>query len=101
MAEGRFSDQARMFLITTADQRFWSGSGPVLFLGEWCKLYHQKHVYEKMEFETLAYHWDDRARLYSDYRYLEGVYEKYLDALVPKLNDVHRVNQSHRFWRIV
>jgi putative transferase (TIGR04331 family) len=90
-----------MFLITTADRRFWPGDGPVLFLGEWCKLYGQKHVYEKMESETLAYHWDDRSRLYSDYRYLGGVYEKYLDALFPKLNAVHRVNHSQRFWRIV
>ena len=31
-----------------------------------------------MNSETLPYHWDDRSRLYSDYRYLEGVYEKAL-----------------------
>ena len=90
-----------MFLITTADQRFWPSGGPVLFLGEWCKLYDQKHIYERLESETLAYHWDDRARLYADYRYLGGVYEKYLDTLVSKLNDLHRVNHSQRFWRIV
>jgi putative transferase (TIGR04331 family) len=90
-----------MFLITTANQQFWPNRGPVLFLGEWCKLYSQKHVYERLESQTLAYHWDDRARLYSDYQYLGGVYEKYLDALVSKLNDVHRVSHSHHFWRIV
>ena len=90
-----------MFLITTADQRFWPSGGPVLFLGEWCKLYDQKHIYERLESETLAYHWDDRARLYADYRYLGGVYEKYLDTLVSKLNDLHRVNHSQRFWREV
>jgi len=90
-----------MFLITTADPRFWPSRGPVLLLGEWCKIYSQKHSYEHLEAETLSYHWDDRARLYSDYQYLDGIYEKYLDALSSKLNAIHTINQSHRFWRIV
>jgi len=90
-----------MFLITTADQRFWRTTEPILFLGEWCKLYERRHLYEKLDTETLPYHWDDRSRLYSDYQYLRGVYERYLDALVPKLNEVHGLDQSARFWRII
>ena len=90
-----------MFLITTADQQFWPTTERVLFLGEWCKLYDQRHLYENLDTETLPYHWDDRSRLYSDYQYLRGVYERYLDALVPKLNEVHGLDQSARFWRII
>ena len=86
-----------MFLITTADQRFWRTTESILFLGEWCKLYERRHLYEKLDTETLPYHWDDRSRLYSDYQYLRGVYERYLDALVPKLNEVHGLDQSARF----
>src|SRR5437660_7318925 len=90
-----------MFLITTADQRFWRTTERVLFLGEWCKLYDQKHVYERLTSETLPYHWDDRDRLFSDYQYLGAVYERYLEALAPKFNALHRIDQSTRFWRIV
>src|SRR6266446_2718094 len=90
-----------MFLITTADQRFWQTGRPVVFLGEWCKRYDQRHVWNAMNSETLPYHWDDRSRLYSDYRYLEAVYEKYLQMLAPKLNEIHGTSQSPRFWRIV
>ncbi len=54
-----------------------------------------------MDSQTLPYHWDDRARLYSDHQYLTEVYERYLAALYPRLNHIHRINQSERFWRVV
>ena len=54
-----------------------------------------------MDSRTLPYHWDDRRRLHSDHLYLNGVYEKYLEALVPRLNEIHGMSQSARFWRVV
>src|SRR5437870_13207002 len=90
-----------MFLITTADQQFWRTNDRVLFLGEWCKLYSQRHVWLAMDSETLPYHWNDRTRLLSDHSYLTAVYEKYLEELAPKLNKIHGISQSARFWRIV
>ena len=70
-----------MFLITTADQRFWKTDGKVLFLGQWCKLYDQRAAWEKLDSQTLPYHWDDRERLYEDYLYLWDVFERYLAEL--------------------
>src|SRR5687767_13315231 len=90
-----------MFLITTSNQQFWRTAERAMFLGEWCKLYDQKHVWQAMDSETLPYHWDARDRLHEDIKYLAGVYERYLEALVPKLNEVHGTSQSERFWRIV
>ena len=63
-----------MFLITTADKRFWKTGEPVLFLGEWCKLFPERHIWEKLDYEVLPYHWDDRKRLYEDYLSLNDVY---------------------------
>jgi hypothetical protein len=36
-------------LITTADERTWKFDRPVLFLGEWCRLYDRKQVWGGMD----------------------------------------------------
>lgn len=90
-----------MFLITTANQQFWKYNEPILFLGEWCKLFSQKPVWEKLSYEVLPYHWDDRKKLYEDYKYLDELYEKTLNLLSLKLNEIHKVNHSLRYWRII
>lgn len=90
-----------MFLITTADQQFWKKDEKILFLGEWCKIYNQKNVWSDLDYEVLPYHWDNREKLYHDYLYLDTIYEKYLNQLTEKLNNLHNVNYSNRYWRIV
>ena len=75
-------------LVTTADKRTWSKdeSEPVLFLGEWCKRYSHKNLWESIDYEIVPYHWDDRKKLYKDYKYIENLYEKMLVNLSEKLN---------------
>ena len=90
-----------MFLISTADQRFWKKDEDILFLGEWCKIYDQRQIWSELNYQVLPYHWDDREKLYKDYLYLDTVSEKYLALLTDKLNNLHRVNYSLRYWRIV
>ena len=90
-----------MFLITTADQRFWKKDDDILFLGEWCKIYDQRHSWSELNYKVLPYHWDDREKLYQDYLYLDTVSEKYLALLTDKLNSLHQANYSLRYWRIV
>ena len=90
-----------MFLITTADQRFWKTDDPILFLGEWCKLFSQRYVWEKLPYEVLPYHWDDRKKLYRNYLYLDKLYEQTLIQMKDLLNHIHGVDHSLRYWRIV
>jgi putative transferase (TIGR04331 family) len=90
-----------MFLITTADQRFWKTDEPVLFLGEWCKLYSQRHIWSKMDAVVAPYHWDDRGKLYRDYCKLSALYERILVEVADRLNEIHHVNHSLRYWRIL
>lgn len=90
-----------MFLITTADQRFWKTDEPVLFLGEWCKLYSQKALWQHMQQETLPYHWDDRIKFRHDCVYLENLYERVLARLTQRLNDIHGETHGVRYWRIL
>ena len=73
-------------LITTADENTWPKEGPVVFLGEWCKHYSRRDYWEKLNSETVKYHWDDRIKLRQDFVYLQDVYEELLVELAKKLN---------------
>ncbi|MCX8022712.1 MAG: LIC12162 family protein [Syntrophorhabdaceae bacterium] len=90
-----------MFLATTALEEFWDKSKEILFLGEWCKIYSRKHIWEKLKYRVLPYHWDDRNKLYNDYLYLDVVYERYLGVLTEILNKNHREKHSEHYWRII
>lgn len=54
-----------------------------------------------MDAEVLPYHWDDRAKLYADYQYLLDFYERLLQDLTVQLNQIHGVDHSLRYWRIL
>jgi len=54
-----------------------------------------------MNAEVIPYHWDDRNKLYSDYQYLKIIYENMLKALQVQLNEIHQVDYSLRYWRIL
>jgi putative transferase (TIGR04331 family) len=90
-------------LITTADERTWpkDKKQPVLFLGEWCRRYRRKEVWQQLNAEVAAYHWDDRNKLIGDYQYLQNLYEKLLVDLSDKLNQIHSTDHSPRYWRIL
>lgn len=90
-----------MHLVLTALEETWpSENVPVLFLGEWCKIFNRKEKWSKYVSQTVPYHWDDRQKLYNDYLYIQNLYEKILEELAAKLNEIHGVNHSKRYWRI-
>ncbi len=91
----------KRFLITTALEETWRVDEPVLFLGEWCQLYSRKERWAALDAEVLPYHWDDRAKLYDDYQYLKDFYERLLQDLTVQLNQIHDVDHSLRYWRIL
>lgn len=89
-------------LITTALEETWPDNNqPVLFLGEWCRRYSRKEKWGEMNVVVAPYHWDDRVKLYKDYQFLQKIYERLLSELVNKLNQIHAVNHSQRYWRIL
>jgi len=72
-----------------------------LFLGEWCRRHSRKSVWKKLNADLEPYHWDDRKKLYMDYKYLEEFHEKLLISLSDKLNELHSVKYSQQYWRIL
>ena len=90
-------------LITTAIEETWpkDKNEPVLFLGEWCKLYNRKSIWRDLNANTEPYHWDDREKLHADYLYLQKLHEELTVELAVKLNEIHSVNHSIRYWKIL
>lgn len=89
------------FLITTADERTWRFDRPVLFLGEWCRLYDRRSAWENLDSAVVPYHWNDRKQLYLDYLRLQNLKEELLTELSDSLNKFHGVDRSKRYWRIL
>jgi putative transferase (TIGR04331 family) len=88
-------------LVTTALEATWPTDGqPILFLGEWCKLFDRRYVWENLNYVVAPYHWDDRTKLLQDHTSLQVVYEEVLQALAQQLNQQHGVDYSLRYWRI-
>jgi putative transferase (TIGR04331 family) len=89
-------------LITTADERTWPTiSDPILFLGQWCRRYSRKDMWESLDAKVVPYHWDDRNKLQADYISLSKLYEQLLLELAEKLNKLHDTNHTIRYWRIL
>ena len=70
----------------------------ILFLGEWCIYLRKKHGRPK--FSTLKY-WDDPKKLKKDFKYLEELYEQLIPIISQRLNTIHKVKYSLRYWRIL
>lgn len=90
-----------LFLITTAEKASWRYNSSVLFLGEWCKTYENKSDRKIFNAKVADYHWDDRKKVFNDYKYLRNIYENLLVDLSKALNSVHGTNHSLRYWRIL
>ena len=91
----------KRFLVTTALEGTWRDNKSVLFLGGWCRRCSRKDRWLKMDAEVLLYHWDDSTKLHTDYLYLQEFYERILRDLAPQLNNIHSVDHSQRYWRIL
>jgi putative transferase (TIGR04331 family) len=91
----------KRFLITTADERMWRTDCPVLFLGEWCRLYDRRAVWEPLDAEVVPYHWDDRRKFDDDFTRLQLIYEDLLCRTSAALNAFHGTEKSIRYWRIL
>jgi putative transferase (TIGR04331 family) len=89
-------------LVTTPIKETWPENGePILFLGDWCRLFERKPEWVNLDAIVAPYHWNDRNKLREDSQFLQEVYESALHALMIKLNEVHEVNHSLRYWRIL
>lgn len=91
----------RRLLVTTALESSWGDNEEIVFLGEWCKKYSRKHIWQERKSNTLGYHWQDRTKLEKDHIYLENLYEATLLSLASYLNKFHGKDYDIDYWRVI
>lgn len=88
-------------LITTADERSWKFDRPVLFLGEWCRLYDRKQVWECMDAAIAEPYGLQAGQKERDLAYVQALSSRLLQEVADALNAYHNTYHSLRYWHIV
>ena len=90
-----------MFLATTAITSFWNINKKVVFLGQWCLIPPNEHIWKSLDCEIMPNPWRDRDAYYKAGKYTYKTYHYLLDILTDYLNSTHSTNHSKRFWQII
>lgn len=88
-------------LVTTSDERSWGIGGPLLFLGEWCRLYDKAKHWSGLDAivaEPFIFPAKDK-KLHIDY--VQEMCGILLREMTVALNEFHGVSHSQRYWDIL
>jgi len=88
-------------LITTAHEHSWKFDRPVLFLGEWCRIYDRQSVWGGMDAIVAEPYGLQEGRKELDIAYIQSLSGQLLKELVLALNSFHGTHHSLRYWHIV
>jgi len=93
----------KRILVTTAIEDTWGFDKykEIIFLGEWCKVYSSKSLWQELNHRVVNFFWEDRTKFKKDYNYIEELYENLLSSLTDTLNSYHNTTHSVGYWRIV
>lgn len=95
------TEKKARYLITTADERTWKFDRPVIFLGEWCRTYERKHVWQGMDAIVAAPYGLARANKNTNHADARKLEDRLFFVLSSALNQYHGAQHGERFWRIV
>lgn len=90
-----------MFLATTAIESFWNKEQPMVFLGEWCKLYSRQDEYSKLDFIDVPFVWKDANTIENGIIYCDNIYNIFLAAITETLNNIHGLKKSSQYYHIL
>lgn len=88
-------------LVVTSDERTWSVDRPMLFLGEWCRRYDRRHVWQRRDIELAVPYGMSSEERHRDAAYVQSLAADLLKDLGDALNAHHSVDLSNRQWNIV
>jgi putative transferase (TIGR04331 family) len=92
----------KRYLITSADERTWRFHEPVIFLGEWCRLYDRRHIWQNMIYAIVAEPYGiSSAKKDDDFSEVKALEEKLFPEFCKILNEHQNTFHSKRFWQIL
>lgn len=90
----------KRYLITTADEVTWKFDRPVIFLGEWCRLYNRKHIWRAMDSVVAKPYGLSAVEKEIDYFNAIRLEKKLFSEFCLLLNEYHKTKHDNRFWSI-
>ena len=72
-----------------------------MFLGEWCKLFKRKKEWEKLDYQTLEFIWNDTQKTSEAIEYCNFIYQESLTKICNELNEYHKINKDEKFYNII
>jgi len=90
-----------MFLVTTAIEETKNDKRKTIFLGDWCIRDFESDILKDNNYSIISYHWNNRKKYNDDYKFLDDLYEQYLQVISSCLNKIHNTNNSLTYWRII
>ena len=88
---------ASPFLATTALARFWASDRPLVLLGRWCEVDAESPADARLAPDP----WAGAGRAAAGFQEAEAAYESLLPRLAERLNALHGLDRSTRYWRIL
>ena len=91
----------KRYLITTADEKTWKFDQPVIFLGEWCRIYDRKHMWQNLDTIVAKPYGLDRSKKDTDFFKVSEFEQKLFPVFCQILNQHFNLSYSKRFWQII
>lgn len=98
--QNTINDNQELFLATTALEEFWDTSKPIIFLSDACLRYSRKEFWKKLNCQIFKSPLENKIKFSESYSLVSKAYEQFLLLLTNKLNKVHKIERSVKFWRI-
>lgn len=90
----------KRYLIVNADEKTWKFDRPVVFLGEWCRLYDRKSIWEPMNAVVAKPYGLGLVQKDKDFAEARNLEDKIFPLLCSSLNNYHKTDHGERFWKI-
>ncbi len=94
-------NKKKYHLITSANESTWKLDRPVIFLGEWCRLYERKHIWENMDSIVAEPYGLKQSDKDADFSLIKNIEENIFSEFIEILNQYHGTNYRKRYWQII
>jgi len=91
----------KYYLITSYDENTWKFDRPVIFLGEWCRLYNRKHILKEMDAIVSKPYGLEYSKRDSDFSETLILEKKIFPKFFQLLNKHLGTQYTERFWMIL
>ena len=88
----------KRYLIVSKLKKKINLKGKIFYLGEWCRK--EKNIGIETN-NIIDYHWDNRKKLFYDFKKLKNIKKKVILKIIKDLNKSLGLSFSNLYWKII